>query len=348
MNDNIHLSNDIESAKIRENLRTPKISVIVPVYRVEQYLPQCIESILNQTFTDFELLLIDDGSPDNSGLICDQYAIKDSRIRVFHKENGGVSSARNFGLENARGQWITFVDSDDLICSESFMNLINSDINSCQILILKSVSYCSVYDEYSVNYPIDDVFKNREIDSLSFFLSTGFLRGSVCGCFFSRTFLLEKNIFFLEHVINAEDSYFYATAFYFSQNIKIFDIDYYVVIKRAGSASRDWTYKRLLKLVDSLSLFRNDMDSRRIEFDRSPIHNLFIYSVISSFFNVVSSEHFKKSLFLLFRKELIRNKFYPIRLNANASLHKKIFLLNKSIFLYGAIVILKNTFKYTE
>ena len=96
-------------------MNTPKISVIVPVYKVGQYLPRCIDSILAQTFTDFELLLIDDGSPDNSGKICDEYAKKDERIRVFHKENGGVSSARNFGLDNARGEWVAFVDSDDWI-----------------------------------------------------------------------------------------------------------------------------------------------------------------------------------------------------------------------------------------
>ena len=94
---------------------TPKISVIVPVYNTEKYLRRCIDSILSQTFTDFELLLIDEGSKDSSGAICDDYAAKDKRVRVFHKENGGVSSARNLGLDNANGEWITFVDSDDWV-----------------------------------------------------------------------------------------------------------------------------------------------------------------------------------------------------------------------------------------
>lgn len=94
------------------------ITVIVPVYNAEKYLHRCIDSILAQTFTDFELLLIDDGSKDNSGTICDEYAAKDSRVRVFHKENGGVSSARNLGLDNAQGEWITFVDSDDWVRSD--------------------------------------------------------------------------------------------------------------------------------------------------------------------------------------------------------------------------------------
>lgn len=93
----------------------PKISVIVPVYKVENYIGKCIESILSQTFKDFELILVDDGSPDNSGKICDSYAQKDSRILVIHKTNGGVSSARNTGIEKSNGEWLCFIDSDDTI-----------------------------------------------------------------------------------------------------------------------------------------------------------------------------------------------------------------------------------------
>lgn len=93
----------------------PKVSVIVPVYKVEKYIGKCIESILSQTFKDFELILVDDGSPDNSGKICDEYAQKDARIRVIHKENGGVSSARNVGISKSNGEWLCFIDSDDII-----------------------------------------------------------------------------------------------------------------------------------------------------------------------------------------------------------------------------------------
>ena len=93
----------------------PKISVIVPVYNVEKYLRRCIDSILAQTFSDFELLLIDDGSKDSSGEICEEYAGKDARIRVFHRQNGGVSTARNLGIDKAKGEWIYFVDSDDVV-----------------------------------------------------------------------------------------------------------------------------------------------------------------------------------------------------------------------------------------
>lgn len=93
----------------------PVVSIIVPVYNAEKTLNKCVDSILNQTFQDWELLLIDDGSTDRSGELCNEYAAKDQRIKVFHKKNGGVSSARNIGLDHAKGQWVTFVDCDDWI-----------------------------------------------------------------------------------------------------------------------------------------------------------------------------------------------------------------------------------------
>ena len=107
------------------------VSCIIPVYNTEKYLPRCIESVLAQTFVDWETLLIDDGSTDASGSICDEYAAKDERIRVFHKENGGISSARNLGLNYAQGEWIFFVDSDDSLPKTSLESLLSrsSDAN---------------------------------------------------------------------------------------------------------------------------------------------------------------------------------------------------------------------------
>lgn len=101
----------------------PAISVIVPVYKVEPWLRECVDSILGQTFRDLELILVDDGSPDNCPAICDEYACADSRVRVIHKENGGLSSARNAGLDIARGEYITFVDSDDWIAADMLETL---------------------------------------------------------------------------------------------------------------------------------------------------------------------------------------------------------------------------------
>lgn len=107
-----------------------KISVIVPVYNVEAYLERCVESILKQTYTNFELLLIDDGSTDQSGALCDQLASKNENIKVFHIKNAGVSNARNIGIQHSRGEWITFIDSDDFITPdylETLISVVDSD-----------------------------------------------------------------------------------------------------------------------------------------------------------------------------------------------------------------------------
>lgn len=102
----------------------PLISVIVPVYKAEATLERCVDSILAQTLTDLELILVDDGSPDKSGAICDSLAKKDARIRVFHKKNGGAASARNLGLDNIRGRYVSFVDSDDYIASDMYERML--------------------------------------------------------------------------------------------------------------------------------------------------------------------------------------------------------------------------------
>ncbi|WP_413854238.1 glycosyltransferase family 2 protein [Candidatus Ruminimicrobium bovinum] len=119
------------------------ISVIIPVYNVEKYLSRCIDSVINQTYKNLEIILIDDGSTDNSGKICDEYAIKDNRIKVIHKQNGGVSSARNIGLDVAKGNYIGFVDSDDYIENDMYEILYEllvrnqTDISCCNKFVLK-------------------------------------------------------------------------------------------------------------------------------------------------------------------------------------------------------------------
>lgn len=124
---------------------SPKISVIVPVFNTEKYLHRCIDSILSQTFTDFELLLIDDGSMDASGAICDEYAKKDTRVRTFHKENGGVSSARNLGLDEAKGEWITFADSDDWVGAD-WLEIYEPYLEKNDTLIAQGLDYNTISD----------------------------------------------------------------------------------------------------------------------------------------------------------------------------------------------------------
>ena len=116
-------------------LNHPLISIIVPVYKAEKFLHRCVDSILSQTYRNLEIILIDDGSPDRSGEICDEYAVQDNRIRVIHKENGGVSSARNVALDVCTGEYIAFVDSDDYIFPEMYEKMLSTlwehDVDIC-------------------------------------------------------------------------------------------------------------------------------------------------------------------------------------------------------------------------
>ena len=116
-------------------MERPLISIIVPVYNIEEYLPRCIESILNQTYQKLELILVDDGSKDSSGIICDEYAKKDQRVVVQHKENGGSSSARNVGIKLAKGEYLGFVDSDDFIEPDMYEKMVVAlEENACNIV----------------------------------------------------------------------------------------------------------------------------------------------------------------------------------------------------------------------
>ncbi len=158
------------------------ISVIVPVYNVEKYLDRCVESIVAQTFNEYELILVDDGSTDGSGVICDRYAELYNRIRVIHKENGGLSDARNVGTENAKGEYVTYIDSDDCVHSKylellykSLINF-NADISLCSLKIL--------YEDESIELgaPVEELYKCYEAQEALNLMLAGAVHGSsACG-----------------------------------------------------------------------------------------------------------------------------------------------------------------------
>lgn len=162
----------------------PQISVIVPVYKVEAYLHECVDSILAQTCSDFELILVDDGSPDSCGAICDEYAAKDPRVRVIHQENQGLSGARNAGIDIAQGEFITFIDSDDLVDGRylellySAIVLHNADVSCCKMQAFRDEENpCCAIE--SVCDPAVSLLPGREA-VLSIYNGTG--RVSICAC----------------------------------------------------------------------------------------------------------------------------------------------------------------------
>lgn len=169
----------------------PIISIIVPVYNAEIYLCRCIDSILSQTFTDFELILIDDGSPDYSGAICDQYAEKDNRIRVFHKKNGGVSSARNYGIDKALGEYIIFLDSDDYWIENNILSLFITKLHTGNLDVVRA-EY--VYVDEKSNRLFTSIQWEEHLNLKEQVLSSyEMMKYVINGKFFSWLFIFRKN-----------------------------------------------------------------------------------------------------------------------------------------------------------
>ncbi|MDR1613956.1 MAG: glycosyltransferase [Campylobacteraceae bacterium] len=179
--------------KKEQFVKQPLISVIVPIYNVEIYLKKCLDSIISQTYKNLEIILIDDGSPDNCGKICDEYALKDKRIKVIHKKNGGLSDARNAGLDAAKGEYIAFVDSDDYITENIYEELVGiaqketadivmhtfyiidnkgvkiSQIEGADSLSIDEIRYLILMDKYS-NCACDKLYKAELFKDLKFFV----------------------------------------------------------------------------------------------------------------------------------------------------------------------------------
>ena len=196
------------------------ISVIIPVYNIEEYLSRCLESVITQTYKELEIILVDDGSTDGSGLICDKYAKKDTRIKVLHKENGGVSSARNLGLKIAKGDYIGFIDGDDVIENEMFQHLIDNvkeykcDISCCQMDTINvngktSINYYSQSKILEVKSIVRDYFTEGFIKEMMY---------SQCNKIFSKHCLVkvqfkpykygEDILFIFEALMNANRVYY--------------------------------------------------------------------------------------------------------------------------------------------
>ena len=190
-----------------------KVSFIIPIYNVEKYLPQCVDSILSQTYTDFEVILVDDGSPDSSGKLCDAYAQKDARVRVIHKPNGGLSDARNAGLDAAHGDYVIFVDSDDFWmkndCLYQIMHVVeqNSECGfigfNCSYYYEDNQSFTKwiAYHE-NITHPID---KNTAMHAL---VASGTMPMSACLKVISKKILQENHLYFKKGLLSEDIPWF--------------------------------------------------------------------------------------------------------------------------------------------
>lgn len=186
----------------------PKISIIVPVYNVEKYLYRCIESILAQTFSDFELLLIDDGSYDSSGEICEEYALSDKRIKVLHLTNGGVSNARNTGIKLAKGKYLMFCDSDDYVEADWCKNLYEYSIKDSKAFPISGIKFIYNIGEFRRETIL--TFNKLEYISKDKYFETykKGLSGSLCCKIYDRNIVTQNSLYFDTKLNRGEDLIF--------------------------------------------------------------------------------------------------------------------------------------------
>jgi len=260
----------------------PKLSVIVPVYNTEKYLRECIDSILGQTFTDFELILVDDGSTDSSGAICDEYAEKDARIKVIHQENGGITVARKSGVRIARGEYVTFVDSDDWIEPEMYAAMLD-----CRQEAAPDIVICGLLMESSKGvFPRKEVIKagyynkNRmrtdvyPIMLFEFVHCIPAINPSLCNKLFKKQ--LFGNI--IEQVNDTitygEDALCTYSSLLAADRIYIVDRNMYHYRNHPESACN--TYSR--SLLDKFSLLITQLQSQFQHHDQSMMHQLYGYA----------------------------------------------------------------------
>jgi len=212
-----------------------KISIIVPVYNVEHELSRCVDSILNQSYTNIEVILVDDGSTDRCPSICDAFVMKDRRVRVIHKPNGGLSSARNAGLREASGEWILYVDSDDYILNDSCERLIAVGAKyDCDIVSADAIREFNGGREYMVHGSLAD---GKCYPSRDFIIKTVKpceWYAPACFNLYKRSFLIENNLFFVEGLLH-EDMEMQPRVFLAAKTVAYCAYPFYRYVDRASS-----------------------------------------------------------------------------------------------------------------
>ena len=241
------------------------VSIVVPVYKVEKYLQRCIESILNQTYKDLDVILVDDGSPDSCGEIAESFKLKDNRISVFHQENKGVSSARNLGLSAAKGKYVVFVDADDYVERDYIYNLVSA-IQSKDNVQLGIINYSIAHIPQVKSYP---GLYNQKQTAIRLFQKKGFM-----GYLFNKIFLID--IIRKNHITFSSDSSWCEDALFCSKYIMYTQYSCFVeyegynyCIRNDSATNMEYnekhisvldTYKQIINIMKELQY--NDLDEQ--------------------------------------------------------------------------------------
>lgn len=294
----------------RVKMSNPIISVIIPVYKVESYLHRCIDSILNQEYKNLEVILVNDGSPDNCGNICDEYAQQDNRIKVIHKENGGLSDARNTGLEIASGEYVAFIDSDDVIHPQMYTRLYNliqktgAEVAQCEYVRFDKELNLQTINESQTEL----VYTN--IQALEALIENNKLVPPVWNKLYKRE--LFSNIRFPKGKIH-EDEYTTYKLFYAANKIAYIDLPmYYYFINNSG-IMRNLNIEHKFHWIEAI-------EERNLFFQSCGLESLYQKSSEKLFFHLLKTRYI-----------ILRNKRVDNREDYLSSINEKIADMNKNI-----------------
>lgn len=296
------------------------ISIIIPVYNVEQFLPQCLNSILAQTYQDYEVILVDDGSPDGSGVICDEYAQKDVRFRVIHKQNAGVSAARNTGIEMAKGEWVSFIDSDDFV-EPDYLASFDADGNDAD-LVIQGLEY---YDHRNGSYFGKKQLKKIRLTADNILTVTADCEllevGFPYGKSYRRKLLIDNNIRFDTSISFHEDHIFVLDFMNVADSIVLSDsIAYkyrcYHTAQSLSSKRHPW--RDLSRSSDGMILSLNKLHDRFLIANSEAERSAYCFSYLPKisavnelFRSVEPYETIKQNYFTIINNVELRRMFHP-------------------------------------
>ncbi len=273
-------------------MQTPEISIVVPVYNLEKWIGRCLDSLAKQTFSNFEVLLIDDGSTDTSGAICDEYANRDGRFHAYHKENGGLASANQFGLDRAMGKYILHVDPDDWVEADMLSSLYSKAVEDDADMVI-----CDFY----MDYPKKQIYKIQRPDSLepdriidSFF--TGKLHGGHWNKLIKISCIRNGQVSFVEGANYCEDLLFNVKVLTHIKKVSYLHAAFYHYVQYASSLS--YTNPSNSKWLNNYEIYQNEVDQLALEIDRPWIRDLVHMNKLMGMIrhNSVSNSLFKEEL----------------------------------------------------
>ena len=323
-------------------MNTPMFSIIVPIYNTEAYLRRCLDSIVNQTFKDFEVILVNDGSTDKCLDICIEYAEKDHRIRVIHQKNEGVSKARNEGLLKSKGKYIIFIDSDDFIHEKScerFMDIIDKeyhiDVIAAQNERIKGNAR-AVLPSYIIDSTVTGYdFLRLQLKNKKFF-------SNVYRNVYNRDFLFKNNLFFINGYV-AEDFEWTPRVFLLAKSVVTIDFPYYKSVFREGSImqSQDKT-----KFIDDALVIMYLLENVFEEVEDNELKALLMNYLVNTFLNTFMHKKFYKKEPNEKKTKSSKNDFYN-------ELFDKNFIRKKALTYYNKLRVMlfcfnKNLYYYVN